>query len=137
MDLRATTPDLFALVASKSRWLAQRHAVLSANVANADTPGFTPLDLKAFDARTAKRADPGIPLQRTASSHLAGGTASPADPGHVGRTKSWETAPSGNAVVLEEQAQKLAATQLDYQLAADVYGKYLAMMRTALGVGKA
>ena len=51
--------------------------------------------------------------------------------------EGWETAPSGNAVVIEEQAQKLAQTQIEHQLATSLYGKYVGLMRIALGVGAA
>jgi flagellar basal-body rod protein FlgB len=139
MDLITRGPDLFDLIGARSRWLAERHGVLSRNIANADTPGFVPLDLSPFDlaqALTNARRVPGLGLERTASSHIAG-TARPAAPGHaVQRTPGWELAPSGNAVVLEEQAQKLATTRGAHELAANLYGKYLGMMRTALGVGK-
>ena len=36
---------LFDLISARAGWLAQRQAVLGQNVANADTPGFRPLDL--------------------------------------------------------------------------------------------
>ncbi len=37
---------LFDLLSTRQRWLAQREAVLTRNVANADTPSFRPQDLK-------------------------------------------------------------------------------------------
>ncbi len=40
---------LFGLVKKRLAWLAQRQEVLAKNIANADTPGYKPRDLKAFD----------------------------------------------------------------------------------------
>jgi flagellar basal-body rod protein FlgB len=131
--------DLFDLISNRSGWLARRHAVISGNIANADTPGFTPLDLKPERDRQAGRpqAPSGLGMVRTASSHLAGTPPRPAAGERGSRSDGWETAPSGNAVVLEEQVQKLAQTQLDHQLATSLYGKYIGMLRVALGVGAA
>ena len=42
---------LFGLVKKRLAWLAQRQEVLAKNIANADTPGYKPRDLKAFDFR--------------------------------------------------------------------------------------
>lgn len=137
--MQATGGDLFDLISSRTGWLARRHAVLSGNVANADTPDFTPLDLKPQRAgQLAKpQAPSGIALARTSGAHLAGMAPEP-DAGERGsRSPAWETAPSGNAVVIEEQVQKLAQTQIEHQLATGIYGKYMGMLRTALGVGGA
>jgi flagellar basal-body rod protein FlgB len=138
MDIGSNGGNLLDLIAARTRWLAQRHGVLSGNVANADTPGFVPLDVASFDPAkvVAGRGAAGLALERTVSVHLAGSGEVTARPEATRRATGWEVSPSGNAVVLEEQAQKLAATQLDYQLASNLYGKYLGMMRTAMGVGK-
>jgi flagellar basal-body rod protein FlgB len=130
--------DLFDLAAARGQWLARRHAVLSANVANADTPGYRPLDLREPepDQLLAEVLPPaGLVLARTDGLHL-GGTSAGAAAGERARPgEGWELAPAGNAVLIEEQAQKLAQTQLDHQLATGVYGKLVGLMRSALGVG--
>ena len=46
--------------------------------------------------------------------------------------KPWETSPSGNAVVIEEQLLKVSKTQLDYEAMANLYRKHMDMFRTAL-----
>lgn len=129
--------DLFDLISSRSGWLARRHAVISGNIANADTPRFAPLDLKPQRAEQLARpqAPTGLGLVRTSGSHLGGTPPRPPAGERGSRDEGWETAPSGNAVVIEEQVQKLAQTQLDHQLATSLYGKYVGMLRIALGVG--
>lgn len=131
--------DLFDVISNRAGWLARRHAVISGNIANADTPGFTPLDLKEQPPdRLARPAAPtGLAMARTSGSHLAGQAPQPPAGERGRRDEGWETAPSGNAVVIEEQAQKLAQTQIEHQLATSLYGKYVGLMRIALGVGAA
>ncbi|MCS7267573.1 MAG: flagellar basal body rod protein FlgB [Geminicoccaceae bacterium] len=133
MRVPAHSP-LFALISERARWLGARHTVLAQNVANADTPGYRPSDLSPFER--ALREPPrsaAPPLVRTSPLHLAGtAPARSADP-RTREVGSYEIAPSGNAVVLEEEMQKLAQNQLDHQLATSLYTRHLAMLRTALG----
>jgi flagellar basal-body rod protein FlgB len=129
---------LFALLSRKTAWLAARQGILAQNVANADTPGFRPSDLLPFDRTFAALRPPDAPtLARTMPAHLPGTTVPRADEPRGRRTGSWEVAPSGNAVVLEEQMEKLARTQLDHQLATSLYIRHVAMLRTALGTSAA
>ncbi len=130
--------QLFSLISARTRWLAQRHGVLSQNVANADTPDYRPRDLKraGFDELLRSRAEAGrsLPLAVTQASHLVGSTrragvdARPVD--------GYETTPSGNSVVLDEQLGKLAETQLDYELTTNLYRRQVGMLKTALGTSQ-
>ncbi len=124
---------LFALLSSRAAWLAARQGVLAQNLAHADTPGFQPLDLVPFE-RTLGKATyrAGLELARTAPGHLPGTSVRRGPDPAARRAGAWEMAPSGNAVVLEEQMEKLARTQIDHQLATSLYGKHVAMLRTAL-----
>ena len=49
--------------------------------------------------------------------------------------QTYETAPSGNAVILEEQLIKVAKTQDDYQTMANLYRKHMDMFRLAVRGG--
>mgnify|MGYP005862074437 CR=1 FL=1 len=130
--------SLFGLLSAKSAWLGQRQAVLARNIANADTPRFQPQDLVPFatalkDA-ASRLAPPGMML--TDKAHLA---AAPAEPqgARASRVASYEIAPAGNAVVLEEEMQKLGATKLEHDLATGLYRKYAGLMRQAIGMAAA
>lgn len=122
---------LFKGIKGKMDWLGQRQAVLSKNIANADTPGYIPYDVKplAFDDFVA-----AVEQTRTNPVHMVG---MPAQSG--GKTDeaetTYETAPSGNAVVLEEQVMKAAETGMDYQMMANLYTKTVSMLRIAIGRG--
>jgi flagellar basal-body rod protein FlgB len=129
---------LFSLISARTAWLGQREAVLGQNLANADTPSFKPMDLAAFEK---SMPSPGggmapVALEQTAQGHLAG-TRRPAAAGARSRPNDgYEMAPAGNAVVLEEQMQKLMTTQLDHQLATNLYSRHKSMLKTALGVAQ-
>ena len=47
---------LFATLRSRLGYLADRQQVIAQNVANTDTPGFTPSDLKPFTLPSASGA---------------------------------------------------------------------------------
>ena len=104
------------------------------NIANADTPDFKPQDMKAgaFARLLARRVDPVTPAV-THASHIS--PAGQGDPGFRSGDKGtrYETAPSGNAVVLEEQLIKVGQTQMDHQLMNNLYRKHVQMIRAALG----
>ncbi len=126
---------LFDLIGRKLDVTDARHRVITRNIANADTPGFVPKDVVAPDFRRlmADRGVQPVHLARTAPSHLAGTAAVPA-----ARTEETpaELKPSGNAVSLELEAGKLRSNAGEHKRATMLYGKYLDMMRKALGAGR-
>lgn len=122
---------LFGLLHQKMNWLGNRQGVLARNIANASTPGYVPHDLKQADFANALTAASGA-MTASHARHLQGGAAS----GAAFRTveaPGAQSSPDGNSVVLEEQAMKVAETQLAYAEAAGLYRKMIAMWRTALG----
>jgi flagellar basal-body rod protein FlgB len=123
--------NLLDLAEQRMAWADQRQAVLAANIANANTPGFKPHDLRPFEDALASAGS--LEPARTNSSHLAGTlpTTSPAevpDPTHL-------KSPDGNAVALDEQLVKVADTESTHQLVTSIYKTYLGMFRTAAGGG--
>ena len=126
--------SIFEVIARRMDWLGQRQNVLAQNVANADTPGYEPQDLKdgPFGRLLASKLAPVAPAS-THPSHLAGQAPVPPPSESEDQRDRFETAPSGNAVVLEEQLVKVAETQMAYQTMTNLYRKHLGMIRTALG----
>ena len=127
---------LFDLISARAGWLAQRQAVLGQNVANADTPGFRPLDLAPASFERLLQGEGGLDLALTALGHMTDAGAAAAR-FRAREVDSYETAPSGNAVVLPEQLQKMASNELDYQLTTHLYRRYVALLRTAIGAPQA
>lgn len=123
---------IFNMLQQKMSWLGNRQDVLARNIANASTPGYVPQDLKQADFRTvlsaATRGDLSISNARhmTSRSSAGGAFQAVAAPGS-------QASPDGNSVILEEQAMKVAETQMQYAEAAGLYKKMISMWRSALG----
>jgi flagellar basal-body rod protein FlgB len=124
---------IFRMMAGKMKWLSSRQAVLSQNIANADTPKYRPLDLKEVDFRKPDAGSPvRVELTRTNEAHF--GRTGVKEDFRSGRDKdTYETLPAGNAVVLEEQLMKVAENKHDYELMTQLYRKHVQMFRIALG----
>ena len=136
--------QLFQAITKKMGWLGQRQQVLARNIANINTPGFKPKDIAAPDfgaimRGNAKDSRPptggGVPLVATHPAHFR------ADPledpitdreVEIAVTDAPER-PNGNAVVLETELMKVSKTAMDYQLTTNIYRKYVAMFKTAIG----
>ena len=133
MDISGIT--LFGASAARLGWLNQRQAVLAQNIANSDTPGYWPKDLKPMEFKTAIRHErAGLGMVRTDEAHIA---ASKSQRSHreARNREPYEVAPAGNAVILEEQMMKMNETAMDQRLATEIYRKYIGMVRVALGRG--
>lgn len=125
-----TSLPIVSLLRDRMQWHQSRQKVLAENVANANTPGFKPKDLVAPTPASASAS--AVPLVQTSTLHLAGSASQ--DAGTVRNSGRFETTPSGNAVSLEDEMMRVAENQSEYQLAASLYQKSLAMLRTAAGV---
>ncbi|MGB8274686.1 MAG: flagellar basal body protein [Alphaproteobacteria bacterium] len=131
MDLRKL--PLFQMMTKRLSWLGARQEVLARNIANADTPGYKPLDVKPLEfGRAVKTEMAKLELASTSPSHLTGTI--PESSFQTDKEKNpIETTLSGNAVVFEEQLMKANQTAMDYEMTTNLYRKHLAMIREALG----
>jgi flagellar basal-body rod protein FlgB len=132
----------FAALKNRMRFLQARQKLLAENVANADSPGYKPKDIKELGIDPASRGS-------DQARRMAGGVAAPAtglavtSPGHIrsngtgriGEEKgaAFETRPSGNAVNLETEMLKVSQNQIDFQTAANIYQRGLSTLKIALG----
>lgn len=125
---------IFAMLKQRMHWLSERQSVLAENVANSNTPHYAARDLKELDFKSMLPAKParldtavtnGAHIQKTSSAPMHG-------PG-VTKTPGFETTPTGNSVVLEEQMIKVSETQMDYEMATGLYTKSLGLLKMALG----
>jgi flagellar basal-body rod protein FlgB len=139
--------DLTTFAALKERmgFLQTRQKLLAQNIANADTPGYRPKDIRQLGVDPASRGADATRrmsgVQVAASAQVAGLAAT--DPRHIlpqdggvateDRGASYETRPSGNAVDLENEMLKLSQNQIDFQTAANIYQRGLSTLKIALG----
>jgi flagellar basal-body rod protein FlgB len=133
MDL-ANIP-LFAMIRGKLGYLSQRQKLIAENVANANTPGYKPHDLKPFSFQSQLQAQASGPssmavtqpghMTPPALPHAATALAKPVV------TKDSETTLDGNSVVLEEEMLKMGQARADYDAAIGFYEKSLDIIRLA------
>jgi flagellar basal-body rod protein FlgB len=131
MDL----PDipLLSILRERMSWLNQRQEVLTQNVANADTPGYSARDIKPLDFSDE--------LRKAESPMQTAGQLTVTDPRHI----SISSAPSafedyqvnggsgGSTASLEQEMIKVSDTQAQFQAATNLYAKAVTMMKTAIG----
>jgi flagellar basal-body rod protein FlgB len=125
--------DLFANLAALNRSLdyhLARQGLLSSNVANAETPGYQPLDLR-FDSYLARAGE----LKVT-------------DPGHLGPSAANHfemsvfadpaTAPGndGNTVSMEREMGKLSANSIRYRAATEMLSRRIGLLKYAATDGQ-
>ena len=137
---------LFAMLRQRLGYLGERQRVIGQNVANADTPGYRPVDLKPFAFQGVLDGQPGraqsaltmtgsgrslAPVQTTVG-HLPG--FAPKKPGTAFKSSvadDSETTLDGNSVNLEDQMIKMTDARMEYDAAIGFYQKSLELLRMA------
>lgn len=133
---------LFQALGAKMDFLNQRQSLIAQNIANADTPGYRPKDLVDvdFSAMLEKKASPRsqglqqVSVEKTSAGHL--GASNNASAKERDQRDTYEVAPAGNAVVIEEQLMDAGRNSMDYNLMVNVYQKQIGLFRIALGTGR-
>ncbi len=127
MDLNLNILRLASTLAAHS---TARQAIVTENVAQADTPGYRARDIDAF-SETLASGSVFIP-QVTRAGHMTFG----ADPRGFGSQElaafGAET-PNGNSVSLEDQMMRSAESRQTYDLALGVYQKTMDILRISIG----
>lgn len=125
---------LFAMLRDRLGYLSQRQKLIAENVANADTAGFAPKDLKPFSFQSqVSQASAASAMAVTNPAHLtpkhAGGAAK--GPFKAVKSADSETTLDGNSVVLEEEMLKMSEARMSYDAAIGFYQKSLNLLRLA------
>ncbi len=127
---------IFRMAMTQMDWAAQRQKVLSQNVANADTPGYIPRDVKAPDFKNVlMRETAPVRVTRTNPLHLKGTIPEQESFRTQGIRKSFEEAPDGNKVIIEEQMQKVGSARSDYNTAVTLMQAHMRMLKMATSGG--
>lgn len=136
--MAVTDLPLFSMLKTRMHWLEQRQKLLAENVANSNTPNYRGRDLKQLDFKSTLEASLGSAgtgsagmMSVTQPGHLRGGSGTRGF--DVNPSGGFETTPSQNSVVLEDEMMKVAQTQLDHQTAISLYQRGVGMIKTALG----
>ena len=126
---------LFKALGAKMSYLDHRQRVLAQNVANADTVGYRPHDLSEVDFGRVLQKVSGDSVLRPATTNLRHMPAAGEVDDEENREQklTYEVAPAGNSVIMEEQMVKAAQTQMDYNLMTTIYQKNVMMLQAAIG----
>ncbi|ACT58254.1 flagellar basal body rod protein FlgB [Hirschia baltica] len=136
---------IFGMMKARMDMLGERQKVLSQNVSNVSTPGYTPkdVDISSFNAALAKGK---VGNNAGAGGPANAGAMAVTHPGHIAASASRgslvagayiekapdsETTLDGNGVVVEDQMMKIAETRMEFETMIGLYNKSLSMMRLA------
>jgi len=120
--------DLFRTANAMARHAGSNQAVVAANIANADTPGYHARSIASFTE--SYRTDAAAALRATRPGHLqSSATGTATETGMAGT----EPSPNGNSVSLETEMVNAVAVQREHSRALAIYRHALGVIRTSLG----
>ncbi len=133
---------IMAALKKRMQWLNGNQTVISENIANADTPGYTNKELEKQDfsrlvsGLSNEKAPPASSagLKTTNVRHIGGAGSMNGQP-NVKEAKDGEESLNGNSVVLEDEMIKLADNQMEYGMAVNLYKKNMRLLKIAMGKG--
>lgn len=118
----------------------QRHNMITANLANIDTPGYTPVELRFEDQlrsyyeNDAPHSSTSRGLTTTHTSHFS--MDDPIEQGEVEFDPYSLPDQKGNSVDLDHESSKLAENQLMYRTLITAYNKRVSFMQYAINGGR-
>lgn len=134
--MELTNLPMFGFMRERLNWLNQRQEVVAQNIANADTPKYQGRDIKEikFDdvMRQNRRNDLQVNVRRTDPNHIEGRKRSGNGFKESDVRRPYETAPDGNAVVLEEQMVKMNETSINHNAMTQLYRKHMSMFKSVI-----
>ncbi len=118
----------------------QRHNMISANLANIDTPGYTPVEIK-FDEQLRsfyENADPQTSISRgLTSTHASHFTMNdPIEQAEVEFDAYSLPDKKGNSVDMDHESSKLAQNQLMYRTLITAYNKRMSFLQYTISGGR-
>ncbi|MCP4559592.1 MAG: flagellar basal body rod protein FlgB [Bosea sp.] len=117
----------FSVAAQQSRWLAVRQNAVAQNIANANTPRYSSVDVEPFEAVVKKT---NLTLAATSSGHMSL-SPSEAMTAKAKRSDSWSTVHSGNSVSIEQEMLKAGEINRNYQLNTNLVKSFHRMLMAA------
>ena len=110
-----------------------RQRVIAENVANSNTPDFTPSDLSQAEFERALRGQQstgGMQMRATEVGHIRISQAGDIN-FRAEESPDSETTVNGNSVVIEEQMVRASDNRIKYETALALYQKSLGLIRMA------
>jgi len=113
--------------AAMAQHAGARQAIIAANIANADTPGYRAMALPAF---AVALREGGSPLARTRPGHLG---ASPLASRAEAVESTAEFSPNGNNVSIEQEMLASVESMREHSRALAIWRHSISVIRTSLG----
>ena len=123
--------NVFKTAYAMATHAGQRQAVIARNMANADTPGYQPRDIEAFQTAFENTGHEAA-MVTTRQGHLHGHTVAQPWAEHVADPSGD---PNGNGVSLEEEMLKAVEVKRQHDRALAIYKSAIGVLRTSLGRG--
>lgn len=138
---------LMSAMLKKMDWHEERQKIIAQNIANADSVGYRPMDMKPLDFKQILGGS-ASPLSMSVAGSGGGAMSMAAtSPTHFGsdamvaggkkvpdfkQKDVYEVAPAGNAVILEDQLLRMNENYTDHAFVSNLYQKNIAMLKMAL-----
>jgi flagellar basal-body rod protein FlgB len=130
--MNMVSDPVIELLARAGELRMQRAQLLAGNIANADTPGYTPREMDFRQALELEKQ--GLALAVTDEKHLPVVTPAGGEP-VVYEKPDGLPGLDGNTVGLESQMTKLTENRIHYEAGLAALRKKLALLRYAAGEG--
>lgn len=106
----------------------KRQAFISSNIANAETPGYRPVDLKFTEELKRFLNTSEEPMLTTCGNHVGGEVETSEMRGEVIR-QAGELSPDQNSVDLDRQMAELSSNAFNYRASVKMIHKKLALLK--------
>ncbi len=124
--------NIFRTAGAQAAHAARRQAVIAANIANADTPGYKARDVGTFRDHLTD-AGMGAGMRSSRAGHLHGSERSV--PALAQQASSTAEDPNENTVSVEQEMMKSVEAKREHDRAVAIYRSSLNILRTSLGRG--
>jgi len=127
---------LFSALENKMDYVGARQAVIARNIANANTPGYKPMDLKKVNFARMVDQQSAVSMATTNPGHISSSSSNSGAFASQNQRSYYETTPTGNSVVIEEQMLKMSQNSMDYNATTSLYKKMTQLINTAIEEGR-
>ncbi|HVV93692.1 MAG TPA: flagellar basal body rod protein FlgB [Hyphomicrobiales bacterium] len=128
-----TSTSLISMLKTRMHWQQAREKVLAEDVANTDTPGFRPRDLKPLQFEPNGGPGTVSRLLMTDPRHLQGSGDGSAIDGGGDQGPFPTTTQATGSTSLEDELLQVSSNTTDFQLVASLYSEGLGLIRSAAG----
>ncbi len=127
--MTVTPVYVFDLAAQHARWATVRQAVLTGNIANANTAGYTAKDIAPFSAVLDSAATGSVAMAETNPRHISTtGDSS-------GGERVWEATDTGKPVALDNELMRADETSRAFSLDTSVVRAFQRMLLASVRSG--